>query len=109
MPGLDHEAMRQALGNRSHRARSLRALVYTMDERLKEGAPIMTSIESVLKVYGNGIEADDFADQLGHLMRRRVTVDPRALSDHDRGVLAAVGVPAADLDRQQSGGIHGGW
>ena len=31
----------------------------------------MTSIESVLKVYGNGIEADDFADQLGHLMRRR--------------------------------------
>ena len=76
-----------------------------MDERLKEGAPIMTSIESVLKVYGNGIEADDFADQLGHLMRRRVTVDPRALSDHDRGVLAAVGVPAADLDRQQSGGL----
>ena len=65
----------------------------------------MTSIESVLKIYGNGIEADDFADQLGHLMRRRVTVDPRALSDHDRRVLAGVGVPAADLDRQQSGGL----
>ena len=65
----------------------------------------MTSIESVLKIYGNGIEADDFADQLGHLMRRRVAVDPRALSDHDRGVLAAVGVSVADLDRQQSGGL----
>ena len=63
----------------------------------------MTSIEGVLKIYGNGIGADDFADQLDHLMRRRVSVDPRALSAHDRGVLAAVGVPAADLDRQSAG------
>jgi len=38
-------------------------------------------------------------------MRRRVAVDPRALSAHDRTVLAAVGVPAADLDRQQSGSL----
>lgn len=65
----------------------------------------MTSIENVLKVYGNGIEPDDFADQLGHLMRRRVTVDPRALTAHDRTVLAAVGVPAADLDRPQAGNL----
>lgn len=63
----------------------------------------MTSIESVLRIYGNGIGADDFADQLDHLMRRRVTVNPRALSTHDRSVLAAVGVPAADLDRQSTG------
>jgi hypothetical protein len=65
----------------------------------------MSSIESVLKVYGNGIGSEDFAHQLGHLMRRRVTVDPRALSVHDRGVLAKVGVPATDLDRQPAGGL----
>ena len=60
----------------------------------------MTSIDSVLETYGNGINADDFADQLGDVMRRRVAADPRALSLHDRQVLTTVGVPAADLDRQ---------
>ncbi len=65
----------------------------------------MTSIDNVLEIYGNGIQADDFADQLGHLMRRRVTVDPRALSLHDRNVLAAVGVPVADLNRQADRGL----
>ena len=62
----------------------------------------MTSIDDVLEMYGNGITADDFADQLGDVMRRRVAVDPRALSQHDRTVLAAVGVPAVDLNRQPS-------
>src|ERR1700712_152659 len=59
----------------------------------------MTSIESVLELYGNGVQADDFADQLDQLMRRRPAADPRGLSAHDRGVLTAVGVPPADLDR----------
>src|SRR4051794_19783433 len=59
----------------------------------------MTSIESVLELYGNGIGADDFADQLDQLMRRRPAADSRGLSTHDRDVLTAVGVPAADLDR----------
>jgi hypothetical protein len=67
--------------------------------------PIMTSIDNVLEMYGNGITADDFADQLGDVMRRRVAVDPRALSLHDRTVLTAVGVPAADLNRQPSQGL----
>jgi excisionase family DNA binding protein len=60
----------------------------------------MTSIDSVLQTYGNGINADDFAEQLGDVMRRRVAADPRALSLHDRQVLTTIGVPAADLDRQ---------
>ena len=59
----------------------------------------MTSIEAVLALYGNGIAADDFADQLDQLMRRRTSADPRILSTHDRTVLTSVGVPAADLDR----------
>lgn len=46
----------------------------------------MTSIDDVLEVYGNGISADDFADQLGDVMRHRVSADPRALSLHDRAV-----------------------
>lgn len=58
----------------------------------------MTSIESVLERYGNGIDAGDFAEQLDQLMRRRSGADPRGLSLHDRQVLTAVGVPAADLD-----------
>ena len=65
----------------------------------------MTSIDNVLEIYGNGITADDFADQLGDVMRRRVAVDPRALSLHDRTVLTAVGVPAADLNRQPAHGL----
>ena len=65
----------------------------------------MTSIDNVLEMYGNGITADDFADQLGDVMRRRVAADPRALSLHDRTVLTAVGVPAADLNRQPSRGL----
>lgn len=65
----------------------------------------MTSIDNLLEIYGNGINADDFADQLGDVMRRRVAVDPRALSLHDRTVLTAVGVPAADLNRQPSQGL----
>jgi len=64
----------------------------------------MTSIDHVLEIYGNGIDADDFADQLGDAMRRRINVDPRALSLHDRNVLTSVGVSDADLDRQP---IHG--
>jgi len=59
----------------------------------------MTSIESVLERYGNGIDAADFAEQLDQLMRRRPDADPRSLSQHDREVLTAVGVPGADLDR----------
>ena len=59
----------------------------------------MTPMESVLRTYGNGIEPDDFADQLERVMQRRVVADPRALSSHDRDVLAAVGLPAEDLDR----------
>ena len=55
----------------------------------------MTSIDSVLQTYGNGINADDFAEQLGDVMRRRVAADPRALSLHDRQVLTTIGVPAA--------------
>ena len=65
----------------------------------------MTSLDNVLEIYGNGITADDFADQLGDVMRRRVASDPRALSLHDRAVLTAVGVPAADLNRQPSQGL----
>jgi len=34
---------------------------------------MMTSIYNDLEIYGNGINADDFADQLGDAMRRRVT------------------------------------
>ena len=30
---------------------------------------MMTSIDHVLEIYGNGIDADDFADQLGDAMR----------------------------------------
>jgi len=67
--------------------------------------PIMTSIDNVLEIYGNGITAEDFADQLGDVMRRRVVADPRALSLHDRTVLTAVGVPAGDLNRQPSQGL----
>ena len=59
----------------------------------------MTSIDQVLKIYGNGIDSDDFADQLGNAMRRRINGDPRALSAHDRAVLTSVGVSKADLDR----------
>lgn len=59
----------------------------------------MTTIESVLQKYGNGIDSKDFADQLDQLMRSRPLPDPRGLSSHDRSVLTAVGVPAADLDR----------
>ena len=59
----------------------------------------MTSIESVVERYGNGIGADDFVEQLDRLMRRRPVADPRSLSLNDRDVLSSVGVPAADLDR----------
>ena len=52
----------------------------------------MTSIDSVLQTYGNGINADDFAEQLGDVMRRRVAADPRALSLHDRQVLTTIGL-----------------
>lgn len=58
----------------------------------------MSTVESVLRTYGNGIEVDDFAGQLERVLRRRVVADPRGLSGHDRRVLAAVGVPADDLD-----------
>lgn len=64
---------------------------------------VVTSIESVLELYGNGINADDFADQLDRLMRRRPSADPRSLSLHDRDVLTSVGVPATDLDRSGQG------
>jgi len=59
----------------------------------------MTTIESILQTYGNGIDSEDFADQLDQLMRSRPSADPRSLSSHDRRVLTTVGVPAADLDR----------
>lgn len=65
----------------------------------------MTSIESVLEIYGNGLDANDFADQLGEVMRSRVIPDPRALSEHDLGVLAEVGMSAADLDRRAEPGL----
>ena len=66
---------------------------------------MMTSIDHVLEVYGNGIDADDFADQLGDAMRRRINVDPRALSVHDRIVLTSVGVSDDDLDSQPHRGL----
>jgi hypothetical protein len=59
----------------------------------------MTTVESVLRAYGNGINPDDFAGQLERVLRRRVMSDPRALSEDARQVLARVGVPATDLDR----------
>ncbi|QNK83257.1 hypothetical protein [Nakamurella sp. PAMC28650] len=62
----------------------------------------MTTIESVLQKYGNGIDAEDFADQLDQLMRSRPSADPRGLSSHDRRMLTAVGVRAEDLDRAGS-------
>lgn len=65
----------------------------------------MTSIDDVLAIYGNGIDAEDFADLLGAVMRSRVTADPRGLSVHDRGVLVQVGLSAADLDRQPRNGV----
>jgi len=57
---------------------------------------MITSIDHVLEIYGNGIDADDFAEQLDVAMRRRINVDPRALSLHDRAVLTSVGVSEAD-------------
>lgn len=63
------------------------------------GGLVMTSIESVLERYGNGIDTEDFAEQLDQLMQRRPDADPRGLSLHDREILTVVGVPAADLDR----------
>src|SRR5664280_3643894 len=36
--------------------------------RVSGADPIMTSIDNVLEMYGNGITADDFADQLGDVM-----------------------------------------
>ncbi len=59
----------------------------------------MTSIRDVLEVYGNGIDADDFAAQLSQAMRRRIVGDPRLLSSHDQHVLASVGVPDCWADR----------
>lgn len=65
----------------------------------------MTSIEEVLEVYGNGIDAADFAAQLDQAMRRRTVGDPRMLSAHARSVLASVGVPAADLNQPTARGL----
>ncbi len=65
----------------------------------------MTSIQDVLEVYGNGIDADDFAAQLSQAMRRRIVGDPRLLSSHDQHVLASVGVPDADLSRPAAHGL----
>ena len=65
----------------------------------------MTTIDNVLQMYGNGITAEDFADQLGDAMRRRVLADPRALARHDRTVLTEVGVPGVDLNRRPSQGF----
>ncbi|SDO60189.1 hypothetical protein SAMN04515671_1454 [Nakamurella panacisegetis] len=59
----------------------------------------MTSIGSVLDTFGHGIDPNDFATQLEQAMRARTAADHRALSTHDQEVLAAVGVPAADLTR----------
>ena len=60
----------------------------------------MSSVKSVLRDYGNGISPDDFAAELERVLRRRVIGDSRALSAHDREVLAVVGVPPEDFERQ---------
>ena len=57
----------------------------------------MTTVEEVLRVYGDGIDVNDFADQLADALKGRVAPDPRALSGHDQQVLARIGVPAADM------------
>lgn len=75
-----------------------RVVIYDVDEQSPKECVVVTSIESVVERYGNGIGADDFAEQLDRLMRRRSAADPRSLSSHDRDVLTSVGVPAADLD-----------
>lgn len=60
----------------------------------------MTTLESVLRRYGHGLEPDEFARELERVMQQRVLADHRGLSAHDRRLLAAIGAPAADLDRQ---------
>ena len=102
-PAIPLAALTQGLNTedigRQHRqllAGKRGSILWTNTQRME---PTMTPMESVLRTYGNGIEPDDFADQLERVMQRRVVADPRALSSHDRDVLAAVGVPAEDLDR----------
>ncbi len=60
----------------------------------------MTTVEDVLRMYGDGIGVADFADQLAESMRGKTAPDSRALSAHDRQVLGRIGVPAADLTGQ---------
>ncbi len=62
----------------------------------------MTTVEEVLRAYGN-MDVNDFADQLSETLRHRVGADPRALSAHDRQVLIRVGVPVGDLDGRWPG------
>jgi hypothetical protein len=57
----------------------------------------MTTVESVVLEFGNGLDPQDFARELDRVMRDRARSDPRALSAHDRDVLLQVGVPTADL------------
>ena len=64
----------------------------------------MTTVEEVLRAYGEGMDVNDFADQLAETLRRRLGANPRALSAHDRQVLIRVGVPVGDLDGRWPGG-----